>query len=100
MADRLPAAARAGSVDRLAALDLDTSWMERAACAGWPVNLWEPTTDRARIARAAAICAGCPVRPECRHYGVTSGSPGVWGGEMVGISPRPATGAEGAGEVA
>lgn len=56
-----PAVARAG-------------WMERAACAGMPVDgfvLTQPhqTSNEAhKVMAAKQVCAGCPVARECLQY--------------------------------
>jgi WhiB family transcriptional regulator, redox-sensing transcriptional regulator len=58
-----------------------------AACKGMDTNLFfgpdaEFVTARTkRVARAKAVCAGCPVRPECLSYALDSPEFfGVWGG--------------------
>jgi len=62
-------------------------WQQRAACQGSGDSFFFPpeaerTVARAlRIARAKAICAGCPALVECRDYALRAGEPfGVWGG--------------------
>jgi len=63
-------------------------WQRRAACRGPESALFFPPTfpearpDRdAREARAKAICASCPVRPECLEFALTIREPhGIWGG--------------------
>ena len=63
------------------------SWQERAACRGMDVVLFfGPEGERGpgrerRERKAAQVCAGCPVREECRTYSI--GRPekyGTWGG--------------------
>lgn len=45
-------------------LDLDTEWMERAACNGvGPVPFFDD--HRHDFASARALCEACPVRAEC-----------------------------------
>jgi WhiB family redox-sensing transcriptional regulator len=61
------------------------SWMELAACAGRPIELFFPSpgVSAKTMDRARAICAGCPVRTECRDYADSSGGEdiiGIWGG--------------------
>lgn len=29
------------------------------------------------------FCLGCPVRPECKEFGVESGGEGIWGGKFL-----------------
>ncbi|HEY1324318.1 MAG TPA: WhiB family transcriptional regulator [Streptosporangiaceae bacterium] len=42
----------------------------------------ERVTDcKARVAKAKAVCAGCPVREACLAYAMAAGEPyGIWGG--------------------
>ena len=54
------------------------AWHRLASCAGLDPNLYfpvrgEPTKD------ARAVCATCPVRPECREAGMKE-QQGLWGG--------------------
>ena len=72
----------------------DFGWWEQAACLGQGIHDFFPET-RADLARARAICGGCPVRVECLHYAEQNPSPqGVWGGlterERRGLRPRAA----------
>ena len=44
------------------------SWMQRAACADAPADIFfdeRALRPEVRFAAAAAVCARCPVRPEC-----------------------------------
>lgn len=59
-------------------------WMSAAVCAGVDPELWFPETGDAKAAR---ICAVCPVRQQCEEYALAlegdCGLPyrhGVWGG--------------------
>jgi WhiB family redox-sensing transcriptional regulator len=62
-------------------------WQQRAACRGMD-EAWFFPPDRerakarsARVARAKAICATCPVMAACRAHALEVGEPfGVWGG--------------------
>lgn len=63
------------------------SWRDNAACKSHPEIDWFPqsgTPDaeaRANLARARAVCAGCPVKDEC--YGEAILEPwtaGIWAG--------------------
>lgn len=70
-------------------------WVERAACRGADPALFFPhdrgdhdnacqegfACERVKLARARAICRGCPVRRECLAYALRSfQKEGVWGG--------------------
>jgi WhiB family redox-sensing transcriptional regulator len=60
------------------------AWMVDAACADADPDLFFPTRGRAPAA-AKALCAACPVRPECLDYAVSNGIEwGVWGGTSQG----------------
>src|ERR1700691_4531945 len=65
----------------------------RARCAGSPVDpdVWFPVTHdvakaRDQAAQAIAVCACCPVRPDCLELSLRSasgiGAHGVWGGRV------------------
>ena len=74
----------AGSGEQLPSLEeflRRPSWMELAACAGMPIETFFPPRG-ASVAPARAICATCPVQPECREYAHSGGHlQGIWGGE-------------------
>jgi WhiB family redox-sensing transcriptional regulator len=56
-----------------------SDWYARAACKGYPTNLWFP--DKGWTVQAAAaklVCNRCPVRAECLEAG--AGELGIWGG--------------------
>jgi WhiB family redox-sensing transcriptional regulator len=60
-------------------------WRARAACRGTPEpDLFFPllTTGPAarQVAAAKAICARCPVLPDCRTWALTYEAYGIWGG--------------------
>jgi WhiB family transcriptional regulator, redox-sensing transcriptional regulator len=59
-------------------------WMEFARCKGMDPNVFFPGHgDHDGMARAKAICAGCPVREACGAYCLVElprGEQGVWGG--------------------
>lgn len=62
-------------------------WRERAACIEHDPDLFFPNgntrPDKALAARAAAVCAICPVVADCRRDAlVTPRTVGVWGGEL------------------
>ena len=63
----------------------EMGWIVGAACIGedpelfFPVGSTPPALEQ--VDRAKAICAGCPVRPECLEWSlVTCQDAGVWGG--------------------
>lgn len=61
------------------------SLWEQAACRTADPELFFPVAavgaGRARLARAKAVCAGCPVREQCLDYALQTGQThGVWGG--------------------
>lgn len=73
----------------------DPTWMDDAACQGYPVNWWHPgngvLSGRAPVnhdaAKALHICRGCPVRELCLEYGLRvdrqeSVQQGIWGGML------------------
>lgn len=86
------------------ALIQSLAWARHAACAGsldhfaTPPDtrglspsrlLAERDAYRARVARAVAICATCPVVAECLRYALDHGEQGgVWGGKSVGQRQR------------
>jgi len=60
--------------------------MEDAACRGRTKLFFAPHRERpvAREIReraAHAVCAGCPVKDECREFGQANNEYGIWGGE-------------------
>jgi WhiB family redox-sensing transcriptional regulator len=69
----------------MTALDNRASWWTRAACASADPELFFPISHSGaalrQVARAKAICACCPIQPECLSYALGAGSiQGVWGG--------------------
>src|SRR6266567_3750573 len=59
------------------------SWMIKAACAGADPETFSAATPEAE-AEAKAICARCPVRPQCRDYALATAQEwGIWGGLSV-----------------
>lgn len=81
-----------GPVDytTIAAGIVDGTWMQRAACAGMPADLFYPSGGNEFEARggsnlyppaARAACASCPVAAECLVHAVIDGERhGMWGG--------------------
>ena len=63
----------------------DARWRERASCASVDSDLFFPVGATgpavAQIAAAKAVCATCPVQPECLAFAIaTNQEYGVWGG--------------------
>lgn len=62
----------------------DTSWMDDGACADSTRaerrKFFNVTLQSGAVADAKAVCATCPVQPQCEDYGRTYGEIGVWGG--------------------
>ena len=62
-----------------------TNWRTAAACLMADPDLFFPISpagpSERQIARAKAICARCPVRPECLEFALSQGlAYGIWGG--------------------
>lgn len=56
------------------------AWIQQAACADEPTDLFFPE-DQPGIELAKAICGACPVKPECASYAIAIPSlDGIWGG--------------------
>lgn len=60
-------------------------WMDDALCRRHDPALWFPNKGYSRAARdARAICAECPVQPDCLAYGASlrlrGPLHGIWGG--------------------
>lgn len=76
-------------------------WQLDARCRGRADLFFHPHGEREpfrseREAAAKQVCAGCPVRRECRQYALESQEPyGLWGGlseaerEALVHGPRP-----------
>ena len=63
----------------------DPNWPHRAACRHCKPDLFFPVGSTglavADIEAAKAICAICPVQPECLRYALQTGQEfGIWGG--------------------
>lgn len=60
----------------------ETSWRDRAGCAGADPDLFFPVgpADEAAVRAAKAICAWCPVRTDCLDYASAHSQKGIWGG--------------------
>lgn len=76
--------------DRWAHARVSEEWKLRARCRTEDPELWFPARDgerrstlrvRAMTRQAQAICADCPVRPECQMYSLELDLRfGIWGG--------------------
>jgi len=67
-------------------------WVRQAACAGANPETFFPASGEGDVT-AKAMCAGCPVRPDCLEYSLRTGPHwGVWGGlndtERVALARR------------
>jgi WhiB family transcriptional regulator, redox-sensing transcriptional regulator len=62
-----------------------TPWREAAACLSAPeVNFFPDRDDAVAVARAKAVCAGCPVAAECLSWAIeTNQTEGIWGGHTA-----------------
>lgn len=69
------------TTDIVFALGGEVEWMHDASCAGADHELFFADSPR-QIARAKAICSGCPVRVPCLADALERGEKfGVWGGK-------------------
>jgi len=60
-------------------------WRRRAACKDLDTDLFFPVGETGAAVEqteaAKAVCAACPVQPECLEYAlVTNEQAGIWGG--------------------
>jgi WhiB family redox-sensing transcriptional regulator len=60
-------------------------WVRQARCIGVDPELFFPVGSTgpalAQVEAAKAVCAMCPVRPECLQWALATGQDaGVWGG--------------------
>ena len=59
---------------------VDTQWFERAACKGLNPDMFHPKRGGSTT-QAKAVCAVCPVQPDCLEYALVTGERfGIWGG--------------------
>lgn len=60
----------------------ELTWRLQGACRDVDPELFYPDSrdGGVRIAEAAAVCAGCPVRAQCREWGLQRELHGIWGG--------------------
>ena len=73
----------------MAAIAAHSDFWDLAACQSADPDIFFPVSDagpgQAEIARAKAVCAGCPVRAHCLEYALsTRQAHGVWGGASEG----------------
>ena len=86
MATIITAAMTAEVCNSLADLEAQATWREQAACKGrtnlfFPRRAERPEARARREARAAALCAVCPVLAPCREHARAQHEYGYWGGE-------------------
>lgn len=58
-------------------------WRDQAACRGYRTRIFVPNdgdSPHTVDPTAAALCDGCPVRPECLDYALRHTVDGYWGG--------------------
>lgn len=63
-----------------------TPWREAAACLEVrdQVSFFPDKEDAGGVARAKAVCAGCPVADECLSWALeTNQTEGIWGGHTA-----------------
>ena len=68
-----------------ATADTLAEWWSLAACQSADPDLFFPISSTGpalgQVARAKAVCTGCPVRCDCLRYALAAGPlQGVWGG--------------------
>jgi len=68
------------------AIKIIGSWVDQAICKGRTELFFagmheKPSERRKREARAAKVCADCPVIYQCRLFARENGEHGFWGGE-------------------
>jgi WhiB family redox-sensing transcriptional regulator len=76
--------------------ELDTRWMEQAACKGEPISLFFIDEREIRIGpeRAKRVCEICPVRTQCLDYAIEAPIDfGIWGGLTARERERRRSGA-------
>ncbi len=63
----------------------NTEWMKQGACRGLPTDWWFPEGSEnhqifwLKRRKAVQTCAVCPVKEECKEFGMTQ-EVGIWGG--------------------
>ena len=70
--------------------DPRAGWRHRAVCATADPFLFDGETA-SDVTAAAAICAGCSVRPDCLRFALANHiAYGVWGGVHLGVTAEQA----------
>lgn len=65
------------------ATELITDWRARAACSGFPNEIFFPSSEAPEraVQKATSVCVICPVTEECLEYAFeTNQRAGIWGG--------------------
>jgi WhiB family transcriptional regulator, redox-sensing transcriptional regulator len=73
--------------DQVADLSQRPSWHQKAACRGLTTMFFPVEANAATVARAAAVCATCPVTAECEEAAAGEYN-GVWSGRLRTRSAR------------
>lgn len=73
------------TVDGLATVSPPGAWIQQAACAGLPADLFFPTTKGSRQPEIRTVCSGCPVQSDCLAWAVENHFNDGWFG---GVPPR------------
>ena len=59
-------------------------WQSRGECNGFDPNIFfVNANEKSKMRQAQSICNRCPVKKECRDYGVSTGQEGIWGGLLL-----------------
>lgn len=68
---------------------MGTSWMQNAACIGWPTELFYPHGEDSRVPDGVKrLCASCPVRTDCLEWILEIEPPGARHGYWGGTTPK------------
>ena len=71
-----------------AVLDEEDGWFKEALCAGYPTDVFYPSTD-SEASEAKSICRKCRVRKSCLEWAIVMREEnGVWGGASEKERPR------------
>lgn len=66
---------------QIRSLPRQTTWVDRAACAGKDPATWFIVEKTANYAAARQVCRRCPVRSECLEWALAANeTEGFWGG--------------------
>lgn len=58
----------------------DSAWMRLGSCNGVETDLFFTELDEVPSSSAVALCAFCPVKPECLQHALDNDEDGYWGG--------------------